>query len=83
MGLSGTIWIKISKFLTNKKTLNTTKITISQKNTIFSHVIKLFNVAKLDSALIFLHKTISSYDKKLAKIAIFTILAKITNFKSS
>ena len=31
MGLSGTIWIKISKFLTNKKTLNTTKITISQK----------------------------------------------------
>ena len=31
MERSGTIWIKIPKFLTTKKTLNTTKITISQK----------------------------------------------------
>ena len=36
MGLSGTIWIKISKFLTTKKTLNTTKITISQKISLFN-----------------------------------------------
>ena len=36
MGLSGTIWIKISKFLTTKKTLNTTKITISLKLPFFN-----------------------------------------------
>ena len=36
MGLSGTIWIKIFKFLTTKKTLNTTKITISQKIPFFN-----------------------------------------------
>ena len=31
MDASGTIWVKIYKFLTTKKTLNTTKITILQK----------------------------------------------------
>ena len=36
MGRSGTIWIKISKFLTTEKTLNTTKITISQKIPFFN-----------------------------------------------
>ena len=36
MGLSGAIWIKISKFLTTKKPLNTTKITISQKIPFFN-----------------------------------------------
>ena len=36
MGISGTIWIKISKFLTTKKTLNTTKITISQNIPFFN-----------------------------------------------
>ena len=36
MGLSGTIWIKISKFLTTKETLNTTKITILQKRPFFN-----------------------------------------------
>ena len=36
MGLSGTIWIKISKFLTTKKTLNTTKIIILQKIPFFN-----------------------------------------------
>ena len=36
MGLSGMIWIKMSKFLTTKKTLNTTKITISQKIPFFN-----------------------------------------------
>ena len=35
MERSGTFWIKFSKFLTTKKTLNTTKITISQKITFF------------------------------------------------
>ena len=30
-GYLGQFWIKISEFLTTKKTLNTTKITISQK----------------------------------------------------
>ena len=36
MGLSGTIWIKISKFLTTKKTLNTTTFTNSQKIPFFN-----------------------------------------------
>ena len=31
MDMSRTIWVKISKFLTTEKTLNTTKITILQK----------------------------------------------------
>ena len=35
-GFSGTIWVKISKFLTTKKTLNTTKITIPQKIQFFN-----------------------------------------------
>ena len=36
MDRSGTFWIKISEFLTTKKTLNTTKITISQKIPFFN-----------------------------------------------
>ena len=36
MDRSGTFWIKISKFLTTKKTLNTTKITTSQKIPFFN-----------------------------------------------
>ena len=36
IGCSGTIWIKISKFLTTKKILNTTKINISQKIPFFN-----------------------------------------------
>ena len=36
MGRSGMIWIKFSKFLTTKKTLNTTKITNSQKIPFFN-----------------------------------------------
>ena len=36
MKRSGTIWIKISKFLTTKKTLNTTKITNPQKIPFFN-----------------------------------------------
>ena len=31
MDTSGTIWVEFSKFLTTKKTLNTTEITILQK----------------------------------------------------
>ena len=36
MDSSGTIWVKIFEFLTTKKTLNTTKITISQKMPFFN-----------------------------------------------
>ena len=36
MERSGTIWIKISKFLTTKKPLNTTKITNPQKIPFFN-----------------------------------------------
>ena len=36
MDTSGTIWVKISKFLTTKKTLNTTKIATPQKIPFFN-----------------------------------------------
>ena len=40
--MSGMIWVKISKFLTTKKILNTTKITILQKISYFNilHIYK-------------------------------------------
>ena len=36
MDRSGTIWVKISKFLTTKKTSSTTKITTPQKTPFFN-----------------------------------------------
>ena len=71
MGLSGTIWIKFSKFLTTIKTLDTTKITISQKIAFFN----ILNFYKKPLKLPF-YKPINSYYKNL----IIAILAKITNF---